>query len=194
MASKGSFEKHSSGQPDTSYPALWQRDQNSKMLDAIQECDGIPMISLRAPILTRFHHTKRGKTNLEGGLTRSAKRSLVLEPCRALLFFWPSRHGRVKSRQRRSLHKSMRCVENSMDPFWFEYPILIFALQPGCPHGTHHGPHHGTQAKESFSEPFYPSPWMNPHAEGWEVAYQKAHAFVSQLTVLEKINLTTGVG
>ncbi|KAJ5377799.1 beta-glucosidase A [Penicillium cataractarum] len=53
---------------------------------------------------------------------------------------------------------------------------------------------HGPQAKESFSAPFYPSPWMNPHAEGWEAAYQKAHDFVSQLTVLEKINLTTGVG
>jgi beta-glucosidase len=47
---------------------------------------------------------------------------------------------------------------------------------------------------ESFSEPFYPSPWMNPHAEGWEAAYQKAQDFVSQLTMLEKINLTTGVG
>ncbi|OKP11534.1 hypothetical protein PENSUB_3020 [Penicillium subrubescens] len=35
---------------------------------------------------------------------------------------------------------------------------------------------------------------MNPHAEGWEAAYQKAHGFVSQLTILEKINLTTGVG
>jgi beta-glucosidase len=59
-------------------------------------------------------------------------------------------------------------------------------LQPGLLHKT--------QAKESFSEPFYPSPWMNPHAEGWEAAYQKAHGFVSQLTILEKINLTTGVG
>ncbi|KAJ5152916.1 beta-glucosidase A [Penicillium canariense] len=35
---------------------------------------------------------------------------------------------------------------------------------------------------------------MNPRAEGWEVAYQKAHDFVSQLTLMEKINLTTGVG
>ncbi|KAK4099035.1 glycoside hydrolase family 3 protein [Parathielavia hyrcaniae] len=44
------------------------------------------------------------------------------------------------------------------------------------------------------SEPFYPSPWMNPNAEGWQEAYAKARDFVSQMTLLEKVNLTTGVG
>nr|ANR02039.1 beta-glucosidase [Amesia atrobrunnea] len=44
------------------------------------------------------------------------------------------------------------------------------------------------------SPPFYPSPWMNPDAEGWEEAYAKAREFVSQMTLLEKVNLTTGVG
>jgi beta-glucosidase len=44
------------------------------------------------------------------------------------------------------------------------------------------------------SEPFYPSPWMNPDAEGWKEAYAKAREFVSQLTLMEKVNLTTGVG
>ncbi|KAL7626418.1 beta-glucosidase [Parahypoxylon ruwenzoriense] len=44
------------------------------------------------------------------------------------------------------------------------------------------------------SEPYYPSPWMNPTAEGWEDAYAKAREFVSQLTLAEKVNLTTGVG
>ncbi|KAK5087326.1 hypothetical protein LTR16_008059 [Cryomyces antarcticus] len=29
---------------------------------------------------------------------------------------------------------------------------------------------------------------------GWAAAYQKAQAFVSQLTLIEKVNLTTGVG
>lgn len=43
------------------------------------------------------------------------------------------------------------------------------------------------------SPPSYPSPWMNGDG-GWESAYQKAIAFVSQLTLLEKVNLTTGVG
>jgi hypothetical protein len=44
------------------------------------------------------------------------------------------------------------------------------------------------------SPPFYPAPWMDPAATGWEEAYQKAKDFVSQLTLLEKVNLTTGVG
>ncbi|KAI0013567.1 glycoside hydrolase family 3 protein [Xylariaceae sp. FL0662B] len=44
------------------------------------------------------------------------------------------------------------------------------------------------------SEPYYPSPWMNPTAQGWEDAYAKAKDFVSRLTLAEKVNLTTGVG
>ncbi|RDL40714.1 putative beta-glucosidase 1 [Venustampulla echinocandica] len=43
------------------------------------------------------------------------------------------------------------------------------------------------------SAPFYPSPWMNGQGE-WSAAYAKAKDFVSQLTLLEKVNLTTGVG
>lgn len=35
---------------------------------------------------------------------------------------------------------------------------------------------------------------MNPQAVGWEEAYKQAKAFVSQLTLLEKVNLTTGIG
>jgi beta-glucosidase len=35
---------------------------------------------------------------------------------------------------------------------------------------------------------------MNPDAEGWKEAYAKAREFVSQLTLMEKVNLTTGVG
>lgn len=44
------------------------------------------------------------------------------------------------------------------------------------------------------SPPFYPSPWMNPQATGWEDAYEQAKNFVSQMTLMEKVNLTTGVG
>lgn len=43
------------------------------------------------------------------------------------------------------------------------------------------------------SAPFYPSPWANGQGD-WADAYKKAKAFVSQLTLLEKINITTGVG
>ncbi|KAI1122690.1 glycoside hydrolase family 3 protein [Nemania abortiva] len=46
----------------------------------------------------------------------------------------------------------------------------------------------------AHSEPHYPSPWMNPQAIGWEEAYVKARDFVSQLTLAEKVNLTTGIG
>lgn len=46
----------------------------------------------------------------------------------------------------------------------------------------------------AFSPPHYPSPWMDPEAPGWENAYARAKDFVSQLTLTEKVNLTTGVG
>ena len=43
------------------------------------------------------------------------------------------------------------------------------------------------------SPPSYPSPWGSGSGD-WAAAYEKARAFVSQLTLLEKVNLTTGVG
>lgn len=49
-------------------------------------------------------------------------------------------------------------------------------------------------AGQASSPPHYPSPWMDPQASGWEEAYIKAKAFVSQMTLAEKVNLTTGVG
>lgn len=53
---------------------------------------------------------------------------------------------------------------------------------------------HERRDAQATSAPFYPTPWMDPNADGWEDAYAKAKAFVSQLTLLEKVNLTTGVG
>ena len=49
------------------------------------------------------------------------------------------------------------------------------------------------QQSLATSEPFYPSPWMNGQGE-WSDAYAKAKDFVGQLTLLEKVNLTTGTG
>jgi beta-glucosidase len=43
------------------------------------------------------------------------------------------------------------------------------------------------------SPPKYPSTWGEGLGD-WADAYEKARAFVSQLTLLEKVNLTTGVG
>ncbi|KAJ5246169.1 hypothetical protein N7468_001152 [Penicillium chermesinum] len=49
-------------------------------------------------------------------------------------------------------------------------------------------------AKElAYSEPYYPSPWATGEGE-WAQAYQRAVEFVSQLTLDEKVNLTTGAG
>ena len=45
------------------------------------------------------------------------------------------------------------------------------------------------------SPPKYPSPWVDTSVAGnWSAAIQRAKAFVAQLTLLEKVNLTTGVG
>lgn len=49
------------------------------------------------------------------------------------------------------------------------------------------------QLHGATSPPHYPSPWMRG-GNGWQDAYEKAQAFVTQLTLLEKVNLTTGVG
>ncbi|KAB2572929.1 putative beta-glucosidase A [Lasiodiplodia theobromae] len=43
------------------------------------------------------------------------------------------------------------------------------------------------------SPPFYPSPWMDGSG-GWAEAYAKAQEFFKQMTLLEKVNLTTGIG
>ncbi|KAL7822070.1 glycoside hydrolase family 3 protein [Trichoderma gracile] len=55
-------------------------------------------------------------------------------------------------------------------------------------------PYPPPQSNQAYSPPFYPSPWMDPSAPGWEQAYAQAKEFVSGLTLLEKVNLTTGVG
>jgi len=45
----------------------------------------------------------------------------------------------------------------------------------------------------AFSPPRYPSPWAKGKGE-WAEAYEKAVDFVSQLTLAEKVNLTSGIG
>lgn len=54
-------------------------------------------------------------------------------------------------------------------------------------------PNPAAQVNAQFSAPYYPSPWGSG-AGDWASAYAKAEAFVTQLTLIEKINLTTGVG
>ncbi|KAL8660830.1 MAG: hypothetical protein Q9202_006157 [Teloschistes flavicans] len=51
----------------------------------------------------------------------------------------------------------------------------------------------GQSLGPAFSPPYYPSPWGSGSGN-WASAYERARAFVSQLTLLEKVNITTGVG
>lgn len=64
---------------------------------------------------------------------------------------------------------------------------------PGTVYPGFASPDPAAAADSTFSPPFYPSPWGSG-AGDWATAYEKATAFVSQLTLIEKINLTTGVG
>ncbi|KAI9740238.1 MAG: hypothetical protein M1834_004816 [Cirrosporium novae-zelandiae] len=50
----------------------------------------------------------------------------------------------------------------------------------------------GARANQS-SPPSYPSPWGSGTGD-WAEAYEKARAFVKQMTLVEKVNLTTGTG
>ena len=54
-------------------------------------------------------------------------------------------------------------------------------------------PNPAAQENATFSPPYYPSPWASGDGD-WAEAYTKAKAFVSKLTLLEKVNLTTGNG
>ena len=54
-------------------------------------------------------------------------------------------------------------------------------------------PNPAAQENAEFSPPYYPSPWGSGDGD-WATAYSKAQAFVGQLTLIEKVNLTTGVG
>lgn len=50
-----------------------------------------------------------------------------------------------------------------------------------------------SRANACLPQPFYPSPWGTGTGQ-WAAAYEKARNFVNQLTLLEKVNLTTGAG
>ncbi|KAJ5084569.1 hypothetical protein NUU61_009148 [Penicillium alfredii] len=45
----------------------------------------------------------------------------------------------------------------------------------------------------AYSPPYYPSPWMTGEGD-WSEAYRRAVEFVSNLTLAEKVNITTGSG
>ncbi|KAK7181235.1 glycosyl hydrolase family 3 [Paraphaeosphaeria sporulosa] len=67
--------------------------------------------------------------------------------------------------------------------------VTDYSTTPVGPNSTTPG-----DLNNAYSPPYYPSPWVDSSAEGWQDAVTRARAFVSQLTLLEKVNLTTGVG
>ncbi|TQB74553.1 hypothetical protein MPDQ_004659 [Monascus purpureus] len=66
-------------------------------------------------------------------------------------------------------------------------------MWPGWPGLVAIGAASAVKADLAYSPPFYPSPWASGQGE-WAVAHQRAVEFVSNLTLAEKVNLTTGVG
>ena len=68
---------------------------------------------------------------------------------------------------------------------WASFSVPAIAALAGIANAQYSG---------EISPPSYPSPWVSGGVTGWEEAYAQATQFVSQLTLLEKINLTTGVG
>ncbi|ODA76908.1 hypothetical protein RJ55_07424 [Drechmeria coniospora] len=73
--------------------------------------------------------------------------------------------------------------------------VFAVALLAALGHAAHVGAEEKPDAQPlAFSPPHYPSPWMDPDADGWQEAYAKAKAFVSQMTLVEKVNITTGIG
>ncbi|KAI4165259.1 MAG: hypothetical protein LQ342_001127 [Letrouitia transgressa] len=61
------------------------------------------------------------------------------------------------------------------------------------PNATSPNPIAAQGTEPALSPPYYPSPWGEGTGD-WTGAYARARTFVSQLTLLEKVNLTTGVG
>jgi beta-glucosidase len=52
---------------------------------------------------------------------------------------------------------------------------------------------HQKRASTYFSPPYYPTPKGGWVAE-WRASYARAQALVAQMTLVEKVNLTTGTG
>ena len=99
---------------------------------------------------------------------------------------------------------------------WTRIALLAVAIAPAAGQGNAAGPMTGppgtpfpkttypdaispnpavAEGTKDFqnSPPHYPSPWGTGTGD-WAEAYAKATALVSKMTLLEKVNVTTGVG
>ena len=95
-------------------------------------------------------------------------------------------------------------MNNIMRLFQFSYFLFALpALQqdqnndtapfPAATFPGAESPDPAASVNAEFSPPYYPSPW-GTGSGNWADAYAKAKVFVEQLTLTEKVNLTTGVG
>ncbi|PYI36582.1 beta glucosidase [Aspergillus indologenus CBS 114.80] len=76
-----------------------------------------------------------------------------------------------------------------MTPFWHYLSVLTLLL-PGYFAAEHR---RRDDDADAYSPPYYPAPpggWISD----WSAAYAKAQAVVSNMTLAEKVNLTTGTG
>ncbi|KAL4922894.1 glycosyl hydrolase family 3 N terminal domain-containing protein [Aspergillus aurantiobrunneus] len=76
---------------------------------------------------------------------------------------------------------------------WLSLALLTTAVLCSLASPTGAGLDVRDSDNEAFSPPYYPAPnggWVS----NWAEAYQKAHSIVSNLTLAEKVNLTTGTG
>ncbi|KAF1938552.1 hypothetical protein EJ02DRAFT_383412 [Clathrospora elynae] len=73
--------------------------------------------------------------------------------------------------------------------------VGLARAQTQNPNNTYSAPNDTSSSplNNAESPPYYPSPWTEGSGD-WAQAYVQAKAFVSQLTLLEKVNLTTGTG
>jgi len=78
--------------------------------------------------------------------------------------------------------------------FFFAFSVRSALADPEQRQNDTGNDQNGPSDGLAYSPPFYPSPWMDPEADGWQDAYAKAHEVVAEMTLLEKVNLTTGVG
>ncbi|EER43891.1 glycosyl hydrolase [Histoplasma capsulatum H143] len=53
--------------------------------------------------------------------------------------------------------------------------------------------HQGIKTRDGLSRPWYPSP-QGGTVESWAESYRKAQELVNKMTLLEKVNITTGIG
>jgi len=76
---------------------------------------------------------------------------------------------------------------------WLVQALLAAGLAEAQTYPNSSSPGSNSPLNNAESPPFYPSPWVEGTGD-WADAYEKAKAFVGQLTLLEKVNLTTGTG